>query len=128
MAELERQYVSLQARLNKETASSGDPLAVAERYKATKLRYKQIKDDLDRHQCLLKVFFTIDVYDRYTSMVVFYHFARLATAPGGFLHMVIYSFSWYSLVKMPGSSRMNALFTHWICSYSEVIRVLILIM
>lgn len=54
VAELERQYISLQARLNKETASSGDPLAVAERYKATKLRYKQIKDDLDRHQCLLK--------------------------------------------------------------------------
>lgn len=64
VAELERQYISLQARLNKETASSGDPLAVAERYKATKLRYKQIKDDLDRHQCLLKVFFTIDVYYR----------------------------------------------------------------
>ncbi|KAK8389825.1 hypothetical protein O3P69_009077 [Scylla paramamosain] len=52
--ELERQYTSLQARLDKERATSGDPITIAERYVATKQRYKQVSEDLNKHISLMK--------------------------------------------------------------------------
>lgn len=52
--ELERQYTSLQTRLDKERASSGDPITIAERYMNTKQRYKLVSEDLNKHINLIK--------------------------------------------------------------------------
>ncbi|KAG0718336.1 Structural maintenance of chromosomes protein 6 [Chionoecetes opilio] len=52
--ELERQYNCLQTRLNKERASSGDPVTIAEKYMTTKHRFRQVSEDLNKHVSLMK--------------------------------------------------------------------------
>lgn len=53
--ELERQYNALRERLDKERAISGDPVTIAERYLATKQRYKAVSEDLSKQINLMSV-------------------------------------------------------------------------
>lgn len=52
--EIQRQYSGLEARLNKERAQAGDPLKIAERYKATKERYSAVSSEIESHNNLIK--------------------------------------------------------------------------